>query len=134
MNIKFIVFALCVVLALEFGIFAGVPFVDSLLPWVAAFAVVSAFWPIVALVLGAFGVLVVDKDEKTGHVKVNMIYDYDRPGHKFGYLMSLALGKTVRVVRQGVSSTFNKLGKWTEPKKGKGRRIIVQPLFSKDKD
>ena len=127
-KLSFVVLFVCV-LAMQFGLLASVPLADAVLPWVAAFAVLSVCWPIVALVLGAFGVLVVDKDEDTGHVKVNMIYDYDRPGHKFGYLMSLALGKTVRMVRQGMSSTFNKLGKWTEPKKGKGRRIIVQPLF-----
>lgn len=126
-KLSFVVLFACV-LAMQFGLLASVPMADAILPWVAAFAVVSVCWPIVSFVLGLFGVLVIKEDDN-GRVHVNMNYEYDRPGHKFGYLLSLAVGRSVRFVRSGMAAGFNKLGKWTEPKKGKARRVIVQPLF-----
>lgn len=126
-KLSFVVLFACVMM-MQLGILASVPMADAILPWIAAFAVLSICWPIVSFVLGMFGVLVIKEDDK-GRVHVDMNYDYDRPGHKAGYLMSLALGRSVRWVRSSMAAGFTKLGKWAEPKKGKARRVIVQPLF-----
>lgn len=122
-KLSFVVLFVCV-LAMQFGLLASVPLADAVLPWIAAFAVLSVCWPIVSLVLGMFGVLAFD-EKKAPIVE----YDLSKPGHKFGYMASIIIGKAVRVVRKGASSVLNTAGKWVEPKPTKARRVVVQPLF-----
>jgi hypothetical protein len=124
MNIKMMSVALFVVVAMSFGLFASMPVVESFLPWVGMFAVVSAFWPIVAMVLGAFGVLAFSNEGKA-----QMEFDLNKPGHKAGYLTYIFLGRTIRAARQMGAAGLEKAGKWVEPKQASKKVKVVSPLF-----
>jgi len=124
MNIKMMFVALFVVLAMSLGVFADFPLVEAFLPWIGALSVVSAFWPIVALVLGAFGVLAFNQDGKA-----QMEFDLQKPGHKFGYLGYIFLGKSIRLVRKAGAAGLDKASKMMEPKTPSKKVKVVSPLF-----
>lgn len=116
--------ALFVVVAMSFGVFASVPAVEAFLPWIGAIAVVSAFWPVVAMVLGVFGILAFSNEGKA-----QMEFDLQKPGHKLGYLTYIFLGRTIRMVRKAGAAGLDKAGKWVEPKQASKKVKVVSPLF-----
>lgn len=124
-KLSFVILFVCV-LAMQFGLLASVPLADAVLPWIAVVALVSVCWPIVAGVLGLFGVLLFDKKGK-----VDVDFDLSKPGHKIGYLVWVAGGRCVRAARTGMSSVFHKVGQWTEPKASAARKIRVNVVAGK---
>lgn len=125
-KLSFFVLFVCVI-AMQFGLLASVPVADAILPWVAVVALVSVCWPVVAGVLGLFGVLVFSKEGAP-----QMEFDLNKPGHKLGYLAYIFTGRTVKMVRKGASSVLHRMGEWTEPKPSAKKVKVVSPFFSKD--
>lgn len=125
-KLSFVILFVCV-LAMQFGLLASVPLADAVLPWIAVVALVSVCWPVVAMVLGLFGVLAFSKEGAP-----QMEFDLAKPGHKVGYMAYIFTGRTINMVRKGASSLLHKAGKWTEPKAASKKVKVVSPLFGKD--
>lgn len=125
-KLSFFVLFVCVV-AMQFGLLSSVPVADAILPWVAVVALVSVCWPVVAMVLGLFGVLAFSKEGAP-----QMEFDLAKPGHKLGYMVYIFSGRTINMVRKGASSLLHKAGQWTEPKSESKKVKVVSPLFGKD--
>ena len=125
-KLSFVVLFVCVI-AMQLGLLASVPLANAMLPWMAVVALVSVCWPVVAMVLGLFGVLAFDKAGSP-----QMEFDLGKPGHKLGYMAYIFTGRTINMVRKGASSLLHKAGKWTEPKTASKKVKVVSPLFGKD--
>lgn len=125
-KLSFFLLFVCVI-AMQFGLLASVPLADAILPWIAVVALVSVCWPVVAGVLGLFGVLVFSKEGAP-----QMEFDLNKPGHKLGYLAYIFTGRAVNMVRKGTSSVLHRMGQWTEPKAASKKVKVVSPLFGKD--
>lgn len=124
MNIKMMLVALFVVASLSLGLFASMPVVDSILPWVGAVAVISAFWPLVSLLVGAFGIACFsDKGD------VSVEFDLSKPGHKIGWVVSKMTTKAFRLSKVLASKAGQLASSSMASKKARKPRVVVQQVF-----